>query len=64
MAIEDVMVYVLADIPTLLLAKILGRSFSLTPRQARSVATFVFFVLILSACFLAWFLYQHQQSQA
>jgi predicted permease len=60
MAIEDAIVYGFAEIPALVLAKILGRSFSLTPRRARSVATFIFFALILGACFLAWFLYQRQ----
>lgn len=60
MAIEDTIIYMLADIPTLVLAKILGRSFSLSPKQARSVATFIFLTIILGACFLAWFLYLHQ----
>jgi hypothetical protein len=60
MAIEDAFVYLLAEVPTLLLAKVLGRRFSLPHKKAQAIATYVFFALILGACFLAWFTYQNQ----
>lgn len=58
MAIEDAFVYVLSEIPTLILAKVLRQSLSITPKQAQSTATVIFFALLLGACFTAWFFSQ------
>ncbi len=58
MAIEDAMVYVLGEIPVLVLSKVLRRNFPLTPKRAETTATFIFFALVLGLCFLAWFFYQ------
>lgn len=58
MAIENAVIYVLTELPTLVIAKVLQRCFAWTPRRAEKVATLLLMSIAFGACLLAWWLYE------
>jgi hypothetical protein len=58
MAIENAVIYVLTELPALVIAKVLRRCFAWTPRRAETVATLVLMGVAFGACLLGWWLYE------
>lgn len=51
------MIYVLTELPAMVVAKVLRRCFAWTPRRAETVATLVLIGIVFGACLLGWLLY-------
>lgn len=58
MAIENAVMYVLTELPTLVIAKVLQRCFAWTPRRAETMAALMLMGFAFGACLLAWWLYE------
>lgn len=58
MAIENAVIYVLTELPTLVIAKVLQRCFALKPRRTETVATLFLMGVGFGACLLAWWAYE------
>jgi hypothetical protein len=52
------MIYVLTELPAMVVAKVLRRCFAWTPRRAETVATMVLIGIVFGACLLGWLLYE------
>ena len=57
MAIDNALVYLLFELPTLAISRVLRKRFSMTPERAYTVACVVLVLLVTALCFAAWFLY-------